>query len=80
MKSACASSCSRLLGSRSINSGGEQMEVVLEALLECVTDIDLGEPILGTNRGLYGFKGLPDRPISASGFLSVPIWRCRPGC
>lgn len=36
-----------------------EMEVMLEALLERVERIEIGQPVLGTNRGLYGIDRLP---------------------
>ena len=36
-----------------------EMEVMLEALLEHCGEIEVGEPEVGTNRGLYGFVRLP---------------------
>ncbi len=36
-----------------------EMEVMLEALLEHCATIEVGEPEVGTNRGLYGFVRLP---------------------
>lgn len=38
-----------------------EMEVMLEALLERVERIEAGEPVLGSNRGLYGIDRLPMR-------------------
>ncbi|MDQ2763507.1 MAG: cytochrome P450 [Pseudomonadota bacterium] len=38
-----------------------EMEVMLEALVESGAAIEAGEPVLGANRGLYGFKALPLR-------------------
>ena len=40
-----------------------EMEVMLEALLERVERLEVDEPKLGTNRGLYGFDSLPMRLI-----------------
>lgn len=36
-----------------------EMEVLLEALIERVARIEVGTPIVGINRGLYGFDSLP---------------------
>lgn len=36
-----------------------EMEVLLEALVDRVARIEVGEPTIGTNRGLYGFEALP---------------------
>lgn len=38
-----------------------EMEVMLEALVSRVKRIEVGVPILGANRGLYGFDSLPMR-------------------
>ena len=38
-----------------------EMEVLLEALVENVTALEVGEPVIGVNRGLYGFESLPMR-------------------
>ncbi len=38
-----------------------EMEVLLEALVEAGVTLDAGEPVVGTNRGLYGFTALPFR-------------------
>lgn len=38
-----------------------EMEVMLEALIEQVKDIEVGEPELSVSRGLYGFDKLPMR-------------------
>ena len=38
-----------------------EMEVLLEALLDQVKTIEVGEPIIGSNQGLYGFESLPLR-------------------
>jgi cytochrome P450 len=38
-----------------------EMEVLLEALLERVDRIEVGEPVVGVNQGLYGFTALPMR-------------------
>ena len=40
-----------------------EMEVMLEALIENVDRIEVGEPVVGCNRGLYGFDRLPMRMI-----------------
>lgn len=40
-----------------------EMEVLLEALIENVDHIEVGEPVVGSNRGLYGFESLPMRLI-----------------
>lgn len=42
-----------------------EMEVLLEALIEARVDIETGEPVVGANRGLYGFERLPMRMHSA---------------
>lgn len=36
-----------------------EMEVLLEALVEAEVDLAAGTPVVGTNRGLYGFSSLP---------------------
>ncbi|HJQ15821.1 MAG TPA: cytochrome P450 [Allosphingosinicella sp.] len=36
-----------------------EMEVLLEAMIERVERIEVGAPVVGTNRGLYGFDSLP---------------------
>ncbi|HKR18385.1 cytochrome P450 [Rhizorhapis sp.] len=36
-----------------------EMEVLLEAMIERVARIEVGSPVIGTNRGLYGFDSLP---------------------
>lgn len=36
-----------------------EMEVMLEALVECCAVLDAGEPEIHANRGLYGFASLP---------------------
>ncbi len=36
-----------------------EMEVMLEALVKHVARIEVGEPVIGNNRGLYGFDRLP---------------------
>ena len=36
-----------------------EMEVLLEALVEAEVELVAGAPVLGTNRGLYGFSSLP---------------------
>jgi len=36
-----------------------EMEVMLEALVECCAALDAGEPEIHANRGLYGFTRLP---------------------
>lgn len=36
-----------------------EMEVMLEALVERVSEIQVGTPVPGSNRGLYGFQSLP---------------------
>lgn len=36
-----------------------EMEVLLEAMIERVAHIEVGEPVVGINRGLYGFDSLP---------------------
>jgi len=38
-----------------------EMEVMLEALLETNAEISAGKPVMGTNRGLFGFASLPFR-------------------
>jgi cytochrome P450 len=38
-----------------------EMEVMLEALLETDANISVGEPVMATNRGLFGFARLPFR-------------------
>ena len=38
-----------------------EMEVLLEALIENVETLEVDEPVLGANRGLYGFEELPMR-------------------
>lgn len=38
-----------------------EMEVLLEALVEKVAAIEVGEPVTGTNQGLYGFISIPMR-------------------
>ena len=38
-----------------------EMEVLLEALLEADAELEVGDPVMGTNRGLYGFTELPLR-------------------
>ena len=38
-----------------------EMEVLLEALIENVETLDADQPVLGTNRGLYGLESLPMR-------------------
>ena len=38
-----------------------EMEVMLEALVDADVILSAGEPVRGTNRGLYGFKQLPFR-------------------
>ncbi|HKY81599.1 MAG TPA: cytochrome P450 [Sphingobium sp.] len=42
-----------------------EMEVLLEAMIERVARIEVGTPVIGTNRGLYGFDNLPIRLHSA---------------
>jgi hypothetical protein len=37
------------------------MEVLLEALIEHVDAIEVGEPVVGVNQGLFGFDQLPLR-------------------
>lgn len=36
-----------------------EMEVLLEALVEAGVELSAGTPVVGTNRGLYGFTALP---------------------
>jgi cytochrome P450 len=36
-----------------------EMEVLLEALVEARVTLSAGEPVRGTNRGLFGFTELP---------------------
>ena len=36
-----------------------EMEVLLEAMIERVARIEVGSPVIGLNRGLYGFDSLP---------------------
>ena len=36
-----------------------EMEVLVEALIERVARIEVGNPVVGINRGLYGFDSLP---------------------
>ena len=36
-----------------------EMEVLLEALVEAEVELVAGAPVVGTNRGLYGFSSLP---------------------
>ena len=38
-----------------------EMEVMVEALAEADAGLTAGEPVMGDNRGLYGFAGLPFR-------------------
>ena len=38
-----------------------EMEVLLEALVEAGATLTAGEPVMGTNRGLYGYRELPYR-------------------
>lgn len=38
-----------------------EMEVMLEALIEQGVTLSAGDPVVGTNRGLYGFASLPFR-------------------
>lgn len=38
-----------------------EMEVLLEALVENVEEIEADEPVVGANNGLYGFESLPLR-------------------
>lgn len=38
-----------------------EMEVLLEALIEHVDSIEVGEPVVGVNQGLFGFDQLPLR-------------------
>ena len=38
-----------------------EMEVLIEALIEAGVTLTAGEPVMGTNRGLYGFAVLPFR-------------------
>ena len=38
-----------------------EMEVLLEALVEAGATLTAGEPVMGTNRGLFGFRELPYR-------------------
>ncbi len=38
-----------------------EMEVLLQALVEHVESIEVGEPIIGSNQGLYGFDAVPIR-------------------
>ncbi len=38
-----------------------EMEVLLEALVEAGVNLTAGEPVMGTNRGLFGFAELPFR-------------------
>ncbi|HKX80476.1 MAG TPA: cytochrome P450 [Novosphingobium sp.] len=38
-----------------------EMEVLVEAMIERVARIEVGTPVTGTNRGLYGFDSLPIR-------------------
>lgn len=38
-----------------------EMEVMLEALIECGEEIHTGEPVVGVNQGLFGFVSLPFR-------------------
>ena len=38
-----------------------EMEVLLEALVEAGVTLEAGEPVMGANRGLYGFTALPFR-------------------
>jgi hypothetical protein len=43
-----------------------EMEVLLETLVEARVTLSAGEPVRGTNRGLFGFNELPfqiDAPI-----------------
>lgn len=42
-----------------------EMEVLVEAMIERVARIEVGEPVIGTNRGLYGFDRLPISLYSA---------------
>jgi cytochrome P450 len=44
-----------------------EMEVMLEALVEAGAELKAGEPVLGTNAGLYGFTELPLRIDAARG-------------
>jgi hypothetical protein len=37
------------------------MEVLLEALVEANVTMSVGKPVLGVNRGLFGFTALPLR-------------------
>ena len=37
------------------------MEVLLEALVEADAALTAGAPVMGVNRGLYGFTELPFR-------------------
>ena len=38
-----------------------EMEVLLEALVEADVDLTVGAPVMGLNRGLFGFRQLPFR-------------------
>jgi cytochrome P450 len=38
-----------------------EMEVLLEALVEADVMLVAGNPVMGTNRGLFGFSNLPFR-------------------
>ena len=38
-----------------------EMEVMVEALVEAGARLTAGEPVMGDNRGLYGFAALPFR-------------------
>lgn len=42
-----------------------EMEVLLEALVEARVNLTAGEPVMGTNRGLFGFAKLPFRIVPA---------------
>ncbi len=44
-----------------------EMEVMLEALVEAGVTLEAGEPVMGTNAGLYGFGEIPFRVDAALG-------------
>lgn len=44
-----------------MNLARVEMEVLLEALVEAGVTLTAGEPVMGTNAGLYGFASLPFR-------------------
>ncbi len=44
-----------------------EMEVLLEALVEADVDLAAGAPVMGLNRGLFGFRQLPFRLDPAGG-------------